>query len=209
MGTQSLAESERTIAQRIIAALRDHGPKDDDELAAIIHVRRQSINSVARTLERKGLLIRTIGERKTVNTLASGADVERLLKPSPEAAAGPLMGEEAVKRAVYDFLCAQGYQGRMVALREHGADIDMSGPGGRIIVEAKGEAPPGAQQVNYFLHALGELVQRMHDPEATYAIALPDNKQFRGLVSSLPAHARERLQLTIFFVGGDGVVRSA
>jgi hypothetical protein len=47
---------------------------------------------------------------------------------------------------------------------------------------------------------LGELIQRMDDPEATYAIALPDNRQYRGLVSRLPSLAKRRMTLTVFWV---------
>jgi len=40
--------------------------------------------------------------------------------------------------------------------------------------------------VNYFLGALGELIQRMTDVTATYGLALTNNKQYRGLVQHLP-----------------------
>jgi len=36
-----------------------------------------------------------------------------------------------------------------------------------MLLEAKGSAMNPPQQVNYFLGALGELLQRMSDPEAT------------------------------------------
>lgn len=84
--------------------------------------------------------------------------------------------------------------------RKRGIDIDAHGPHGRFIVEAKGEVLLQPQQVNYFLGALGELVQRMSDANARYGLALPDNRQYRGLVERLPALSRERLRLTVFFV---------
>jgi hypothetical protein len=46
----------------------------------------------------------------------------------------------------------------------------------------------------------------MDDPNARYALALPDNRRYRGLVSRLPRLARHRLQLTILFVGPGGAV---
>jgi hypothetical protein len=61
----------------------------------------------------------------------------------------------------------------------------------------------GRQQVNYFLGALGELLQRMSDPEATYGLALPDSQQYRGLAARLPALAWQRLRLTVLFVSKD------
>jgi hypothetical protein len=60
--------------------------------------------------------------------------------------------------------------------------------------------------MNYFLNALGELIQRMDDPDARYGLALPANNQFRGLVRRLPALARDRLRLVVFFVGVHGDV---
>lgn len=73
-----------------------------------------------------------------------------------------------------------------------------------MVIEAKAEfGRNGPQQVNYFLAMLGEILQRMDGPSATYAIALPDNKQYRGLVSRLPAFARERLGLVVFWVERD------
>lgn len=87
--------------------------------------------------------------------------------------------------------------------RVRGIDIDARRAGDRLIIEAKGEAPAGPQQVNYFLGALGELIQRMDDPTAQYGLALPDHPQYRGLVDRLPALARERLGLEVFFIGRD------
>jgi len=51
--------------------------------------------------------------------------------------------------------------------------------------------------VNYFL---GELLQRMSDPEATYGLASLDSRQYLGLAARLPALAWQRLRLTGLFV---------
>jgi hypothetical protein len=59
------------------------------------------------------------------------------------------------------------------------------------------------------LQALGELVQRMDEPASQYGLALPDNARYRGLVDRLPALARQRMHLTVFFVRADGSVREA
>jgi hypothetical protein len=40
----------------------------------------------------------------------------------------------------------------------------------------------------------------MDDPQARYGLALPDNRQFRGLVQRLPKLAWIRLNLTVFIV---------
>jgi hypothetical protein len=72
-----------------------------------------------------------------------------------------------------------------------------------ILLEVKGSAANPPQQVNYFLSALGELLQRMSDPAATYGLALPDSPQYRGLAARLPALAWQRLRLTALFVSRD------
>ena len=51
---------------------------------------------------------------------------------------------------------------------------------------------------------LGELVQRMDDAHASYGIALPANRQYRGLVDRLPALAKERLRFAVSWVGRQG-----
>ena len=61
-------------------------------------------------------------------------------------------------------------------------------------------------RVNYFLHALGEILQRMNNKEAKYSIAFPDLKQFRNLWERLPQLAKERTQATALFINFDGKV---
>ena len=79
-------------------------------------------------------------------------------------------------------------------------DIDAKRPNGRILIEAKEEVYLSPQQVNYFVGALGELVQRMSDPAARYGLALPGNRQYRGLVDRLPDLAHKRLDLVVNMV---------
>ncbi len=83
-----------------------------------------------------------------------------------------------------------------------GTDIDARHlDGRRYVIEAKAEVGKnGAQHVNYFVGMLGKLVQRMDDPDASYGIALPTNRQYRGLVDRLPALAKDRLHLSVFWV---------
>jgi hypothetical protein len=119
--------------------------------------------------------------------------------------------EDEVKRAVQGHLESGVYVVQVAWGRTRGIDLDARHSAGhRYVIEAKGEvagAGAGAQQVNYFLGALGELVQRMDDPTATYALALPAHRQYRGLVERLPRHARERLGLVVFWVIGKNDAR--
>jgi hypothetical protein len=61
-------------------------------------------------------------------------------------------------------------------------------------------------RVNYFLGALGELLQRMNDPNAKYSVAFPNLEQFRRLWARLPRLAKERTVISCMFVRADGEV---
>lgn len=194
-----------SLAEQILTAIR-HEPLDDDVLARRLGLaHRQSVNQVARQLEARGLLRRVPGpDGKLVNVL-TGPDALAAAPPIPPAQPGPAagpMGEDAVKRAVQAHLHGQGFTVHVAWGRSHGVDLDAVHPDGRrYLVEAKGEVGrSGPQQANYFLGALGELVQRMEDPNARYALALPAHRQYRNLVGRLPALAWERLRLSVFWV---------
>jgi hypothetical protein len=145
------------------------------------------------------------GDGKIVNEL-------RDADPASLAAAGPIrtsrpppsdparISEDEVKQAVKSHLESQGFSVTVAWGREGGIDTDARGGDDRSIVEAKGGAPRGPQQVSYFRGALGELRQLMDDDTARYALAVPDDPQYRGLVTRLPLAARRRLDLTVFFV---------
>lgn len=114
--------------------------------------------------------------------------------------------EDGVKAAVRDYLASQGYDVKVAWDRTRGIDVDARHPDGtRQVIEAKAETgTSGAQQVNYFIGMLGELLHRMDDESASYGIALPLNRQYKGLVDRLPRLARDRLGLNVFWVERDG-----
>ena len=76
----------------------------------------------------------------------------------------------------------------------------------RWIIEVKGQGSRPEMRVNYFLGILGELLQRMSDPQARYSIALPDLPQFRRLWERLPSLAKERTGISALFVASSGKV---
>ncbi len=195
-----------TLADRIVDKLKVQARAlDDDELAAYLGVIRQAVNQACRRLEREGIVERFIGSNnKILNRLRSLEARKVRARPPASAPARPqertLLSEDEVKEAVKTHLEAQGFVVTVAWARTRGADIVATRPGTRLVLEAKGEVLLQPQQVNYFLGALGELVQRMDDPDSTYGLALPDNRQYRGLVSRLPTFARDRLGLRVFFV---------
>lgn len=192
-----------TLADRIVDMLTPGVALDDDELAARLGVIRQHVNRACNILARQGLIVREAGSRgKIVNRLPE--------QPAPQVSEGPphttggFIAEDDVKRAVKEHLEAQGYEVLVMWGRDRGIDIDARSPRDRLVREAKGEVASQPQQTNYFLGALGELVQRMSDETASYGLALPDNRVYGGLVSQLPELARERLGLRFFLVARDG-----
>lgn len=209
-----MSGSVSTLAERILDELAEHGvPLDDDDLAASLGVVRQAVNQACRQLAKRELVVRDVGAAgKIVNQLrtprAEPARVSRasvrLVKPPLVPGSGSLLTEDEVKQAVKEHLEAQGYEVKVAWARAQGIDLDATKIGGRVVVEAKGAVALQPQQVNYFLGALGELLQRMTDPAARYGLALPDNKQYRGLVSRLPELAKARLGLVVYFVRRQG-----
>ena len=199
-----------TLAERILDAIR-YMPLDDDVLAKRLGVgHRQAVNQAAGRLEAQGRLRRFTGrDGKIVNALP-GSPVQQTSELIPPLVApssgGSRITEDEVKEAVRAYLTARGFDVAVAWGRVRGIDVDARhADGRRYVIEAKAEVGKiGPQQVNYFLGMLGELVQRMDDAQASYGIALPDNRQYRGLVDRLPALARERLRLAVFWVSRDG-----
>lgn len=118
-----------------------------------------------------------------------------------------LLTEDQVKRAVCDWLEARGWTVEVRWGRDRGIDIEARRSGERWVIEAKGEAPTDQMGGNYFLGALGELLQRMSEEGTRYAIALPETRRYRGLIDRLPILARRRLGLAVFWVRSGGEVR--
>lgn len=201
-----MSGGQATVAKRLVEALREHGSGDDDQLAALVGADRHHVNQVARALEKSGILRRAVGpDGKLVNQLVVDADIPVPARRAATVAEG-LIAEDTVKRVVYAYLEDRGYTGQVAWGRQPGADIDVTGADGRLIIEAKGEASLAPQQTNYFLGALGELVQRMSDETARYGLALPDNRQYRRLVGRLPALIWRRFGLVVYFVNAAGEV---
>lgn len=199
-----------TLAERILDAIR-YVPLDDDVLAKRLGVgHRQAVNQAARRLEAQGRLRRFTGpEGKIVNALPNSpvpTPEPSPLRVVPAGGDGSRITEDEVKEAVRAHLTDLGFEVVVAWGRIRGIDIDARHPDGRrLVIEAKAEVGKnGPQQVNYFLGMLGELVQRMDDAQASYGIALPDNRQYRGLVDRLPALAKERLRLAAFWVSRQG-----
>ncbi|HXA27347.1 MAG TPA: MarR family transcriptional regulator [Candidatus Angelobacter sp.] len=186
------------VSAQVLELLHATGPLSDRDLSRRLDKGQPHINVVCSALVRRGYLARR-----------PGPDGVMLNVPSDEgeilASASMLMSEDTVKQRVAAHLESLGYTVTLMIGRQHGIDIDARRGSEHVVLEAKGEAALQPQQANYVIGALGELVQRLMDPDARYGLALPDNPQYRALVAKLPALARERLRFVAYFVGADGV----
>lgn len=188
-------------AERILAELeKSSRPVADSELAEVLGLRHQAVNQTCRSLERLGRIrrLQTVGA-PIRNVLVEAPARDAVERAAPTTSTG-LLTEDEVKAAVKEDLVARGYDVEVAWGRSPGVDIVARRNDGRLMLEAKGEAANPPQQVNYFLGAIGELVQRLDDPDAQYGLALPDHRQYRGLVTRLPRLAWTRLRLVVLFV---------
>lgn len=71
---------------------------------------------------------------------------------------------------------------------------------GELVVEAKGEGSRYQMRRNYFSIVMGQLLQRMDDPDKKYGIGLPAFKQFTTLAIKTPEWIKKQLNLNLFFV---------
>ena len=124
----------------------------------------------------------------------------------PEGTHPEMLSEDGVKRASQLWLEESGWQVSVIWGRGRGIDVIATKDGRRWVIEAKGCGSLDPMRVNYFLAILGELLQRMDDPDARYSIALPDLKQFRRLWQRLPDLVKSRTTISALFVDGSGRV---
>ena len=182
---------------------------DDDQLSQLSGVvPRQQVNQICRRLEANGVIAREAGVAlgKIVNRLDPGipSKLPAMSPPSLAIVPGvPLVTEDDVKRAIRDHLVEDGWTVKVNWGGQRGIDI-RAVRGDRVLdIEAKGEVPSHQQMGNYFLNALGELLQRMDSPGKEYGLALPRNARYVGLANRLPLWVKQHLKLQFFFVERD------
>lgn len=218
-----------TRRAQVLAYLQEHPVAlDDDQLAAALGVRRQAINPLCRALAAEGAILRSYDalRHKLVNRAPATAAISQHAESSGQhtdrpmiRVAGPLvalmsadavrafayqgelgLSEDSVKAAVQYVLERDGWTTRVQYGHSHGPDIDATRESERLILEVKGEGSRDAMRVNYFLGALGELLQRMDSPAGSYGLALPAHRQFSGLIMRLPDWVCRQLSLRFYLV---------
>ncbi len=199
-----MTRSGKERKRRIVEYLSRSGPASDAKIRDALGLVHQQVNQACRQLAKDGEIHRTKGDDGIIQnrpsvTSEQVADVTPLRTPVGSRQTTPI-GEDEIKRAVKQYLEQRGWRVDIAWGRDRGIDIQAFAGNNRLILEAKGEASTPQQEGNYFLGAVGELVQRTADPEGTYGLALPDNARYRGLVARLPSLARERVLHVVLFV---------
>jgi hypothetical protein len=114
------------------------------------------------------------------------------------------IAEDEVKAAMKSTLEGRGYEVHVKWGKKSGSDIVAVIGGNRLVIEAKGEGSTRQMLGNYFLNALGEILQRMSENGIEYGIALPAHPSYVELVLKLPKRVRDALQLNFYFVRPTG-----
>jgi cytochrome c553 len=201
-----------TLAERIVRLLEHNPGMTDREITDLLNghsAPQQPINQKCHALKDKGVLVRRnrsdglIGNYLTTqagNYVASHID-ETVQKPISDN-----LSEDDVKRFLEKWLVGEGWQVQVAWGHSQGVDIEARQGTKRWVIEVKGCGSRSAMRVNYFIMALGELLQRMDKPDASYSVAFPDMQQFRRLWERLPALAKKHTGIRALFVDKNGNV---
>lgn len=200
-----------TLQQRVLQLLAQHPGLSDREIADLLlapGAAQQPINVACRSLETRGMVRRIKHPgRRIGNYLCDSSfpgQISACLNP-PVGEADPL-DEDSIKQVLDNWLRARGWETSIAWGREHGIDIEAQQQNLRWVIEVKGRGSRPEMRVNYFISMLGELLQRMDDPTATYSIALPDMPEFHRLWQRLPALVKARTGISALFVNTSGMV---
>ena len=208
-----------TRKERILTYLTDQPGSTDSEITDHLEGKseppapQQAVNQACRQLEETGVLERCKrDDGKLGNYLTGKPDAAHRTRRIQNSGIAPDKGrnklqEDEVKKCLEAWLHDQGWQTKIDWGRTRGVDITATKRRKRWLIEVKGCGSGSAMRVNYFIGVLGEVLQRMDDPEARYSIAIPDMAQFRGLWERLPALAKKRTGISALFVDVDDVVR--
>ena len=198
-----------SMKERIIELLRENGSLSDREITNILVGKgavQQPINQTCRDLESQGIIVRSKMDGRIKNFLAN-TRLEPIDKPREKMSDienDPTLSEDILKKHLESWLIQNGWKVQVAWGHSQGIDICAVQDSKRWVIEVKGEGSRQPMRVNYFLAILGEIIQRMNDPESDYSIALPDLTQFRNLWERLPALAKQRTRISILFVDRDG-----
>lgn len=167
-------------------------------------VTHQTINSECRYLERLGMLERKRNPDKGGNkgNYPTGKVLEVSVKANvvKQVSDEEPLQEEDIKHILTDKLTSEGWNVKTAWGYTRGVDIDARRGVERWLIEIKGPGSRNEMRNNYFIGILGEMLQRMDDPNARYTIVFPDIEKFRRLWNDLPELAKKRTTIDLLLV---------
>lgn len=202
------------MKDKILSAIKANPGQSDREITDLLlgeQVGQQVINQAARALEAQGTIDRRKRQDgKIGNFPVEGEYLSNLAgvsnKPHPAVKKEiPVMSEDEVKQKVKDWLVTDGWKVSVKWGHDRGKDIEAKRGEEKWIIEAKGSGSRNEMRNNYFLVALGEILQRMNDQTTHYSVAFPNLEKFRRLWAELPSLVKKKMAISALFVGTNGV----
>jgi hypothetical protein len=200
-----------SVLEKDIIRLLEHNPGlSDKELAEAIQGRKSSIqyiNQNCRRLESQNILIRKKRDDGLLgNWLNHNHHAQILLLQVESETRAVEISEKKIKQFLGKYLESNGWRYEIAWGNEPGIDIEARRGSERWIIQVKGSGSFQPAALNNFLSVLGEIVQRMDDPDCKYSVALPDLEHFRRLWGRLPGLSKSRMSVSALFVNLDGRV---
>jgi hypothetical protein len=193
-----------TLKEKIVNLLKDQPGLTDREITNILFGKeypQQSINQSCRNLEQKEIIVRNNEVGKIKNYLLKDKSLIKKVESSiGQNDNNEKLSEDEVKKILEKYLAVNGWSVNISWGKSSGADIVAQKDLKKWVIEVKGCGSSNPMRVNYFLHALGEILQRTDNQETKYSIAFPDLKQFRNLWERLPQVAKDRTRITVLFI---------
>jgi hypothetical protein len=190
---------------RYIFRLLEHNPGlSDGELSAALRGPGASLHYISQSckdLESQSILCRKKREDGLIgNWLKDNEYTAKLVRQTGMETRAYAILEKKIKQILESYLTSRGWKPEIVWGIGHGIDIESKRGNKRWIIQVKGPSILRPINANVFLSVLGEVLQRMDDPNCRYSIALPDIEQFRRLWERLPGLAKTRTGITALFV---------
>lgn len=197
-----------TVKEEVLLAVQNFPGITDTDLEKRTKHSHQVINIACRQLVKEGVLVRRPNPDKGgyLGNYPTGKPLKLSSSTATSAPVRTTMNEDAVKAHIKNRLEADGWNVNVAWGHIHGVDVEASRNGTRWLIEVKGPGSRPEMRVNYFISILGEMLQRMDDPNAHYSIAFPDMPFFRGLWERLPLLAKQRTGIDLILVDEDGTL---
>jgi len=203
-----------TVKERIYELLRNKPGLTDAEIRRALNLSvHQHANNEARRMQGEGL-IRRVEEEGLIRNYLVGSEVREMsiaAQPSKNLASfsknnTPETSEDDVKLSLGVWLEENGWDVSIAPGKEPGPDIVAKKDGDVWVIEVKGSGSRPQMRANYFLSALGQILQRMNSGTTLYSVAFPDLRQYRRLWQRLPGEAKRRTRVSVLFVDAGGEV---